>query len=364
MKKKNTEEFIADARKVHGDKYDYSKVEYKSNKEKVCIICPIHGEFWQKPNSHLSGAGCSKCKGGVTLTTEEFIERAKKVHGNKYDYSKVKYVDTKTKVCIICPIHGEFWQKPNDHLSGCECKFCKINVYDKISFINISRKIHGDKYDYSKVEYKDSKTKVCIICPIHGEFWQTPNSHVRGQNCPLCSHPSKKKSTEEFIEEAKKIHGDKYDYSKTEYIDSKTEVCIICPIHGEFWQKPGNHLKYNGCPKCNSSHLETEVQKILNDNNIEYEYNKRYDYLDTLQLDFLIKNKNIAIECQGEQHFMPVKHFGGDSHYQITLERDNRKRKLCEENGIKLLYYSNLHIDYPYKVYENLDEILQIIKEC
>jgi hypothetical protein len=123
-KLKTTEEFIRRAKKVHGDKYDYSKVEYKGTHTKVCIICPIHGEFFQTPNNHLHGQGCLACGGRKQLTKEEFIQKAREVHGDKYDYSKVEYVNKNTKVKIICPIHGEFEQEPNSHLEGKGCPNC------------------------------------------------------------------------------------------------------------------------------------------------------------------------------------------------------------------------------------------------
>ena len=126
MKKLSTEEWIQKAKKVHGDKYDYSKVKYYNAHTKVCIICPIHGEFWQTPASHLMGNACPKCGGKTKLNTDKFIHRAKEIHGDKYDYSKVEYINATTKVCIICPIHGEFWQTPAKHLSGKGCKKCGI----------------------------------------------------------------------------------------------------------------------------------------------------------------------------------------------------------------------------------------------
>ena len=193
MKKKTTEQFIKEAKAIHGDKYDYSKVNYKGCFEKVCIICPIHGEFWQTPAMHLSGQGCSKCCGRKRKTKEEFIEDAKKVHGNKYDYSKVNYVNNKTKVIITCPIHGDFLQRPDRHLFGCGCNKCGYdNTAEKCKtsledFIKRAKEIHGDKYDYSKVVYVNNHTKVCIICPIHGEFWQTPRTHLMGRGCPICN---------------------------------------------------------------------------------------------------------------------------------------------------------------------------------
>ena len=201
-------------------------------------------------------------------TTKEFIEKARKIHGDKYDYSKVNYTKNNVKVCIICPEHGEFWQRPDKHLAGHGCPNCcktgiKSNTDD---FIKKSREIHGDKYDYSKVEYINNRTKVCIICPEHGEFWQTPNSHLNGNGCFECSYiergKDKRLTTEEFIEKAKKIHGDKYDYSKTVYSTWFEKVCMICPKHGEVWQTPASHLHGFGCPKCHQSLMERYIPLI------------------------------------------------------------------------------------------------------
>ena len=256
-KKKTKEEFIAKAKLVHGDKYDYSKVEYVGALKKVCIICPKHGEFWQEANGHLKGQCCPKCNLEKRASSkEEFIKKARKVHGDKYDYSNVDYVNTMTKVCIICPKHGEFWQRPYSHLHGNGCSKCANEAtgerrsFSKEEFIKKAREVHGDKYDYSKVNYVNNYTKVCIICHEHGEFWQTPSTHLRGQGCPKCNLKKQTCTTDEFIAKAKKIHGDKYDYSKVEYVNRKTKVCIICSKHGEFWQTPNHHLSGCGCPKC------------------------------------------------------------------------------------------------------------------
>ncbi|HDV2027851.1 TPA: GIY-YIG nuclease family protein [Escherichia coli] len=185
-KKKTTEQFIAEAKAVHGDKYDYSKVEYKGYKTKVKIICPIHGEFEQTPSDHINhGNRCPKCAGNAPLDTETFIARAKEVHGDKYDYSKTVYKGARDKVVIICPIHGEFKQKPSNHLSGYGCKGCKTKTAEE--FITDARKIHGNKYDYSKVEYVNSHTNVIIVCPEHGEFKQKPSNHLAGKGCTECA---------------------------------------------------------------------------------------------------------------------------------------------------------------------------------
>lgn len=258
MAKLTTEEFIAKAKEVHGDKYDYSRVEYVDSKTKVCIICPEHGMFWQKPNIHLQKKGCLKCGRRRTAifhskSKEQFLQDAKKVHGNKYDYSKIEYVDRQTKVTIVCPIHGAFTQSPTTHLQGSGCPKCGNDRtalrMNDESFIDKAKSIHGERYDYSKVEYVDNKKEVCIICREHGEFWQKPKNHLSGYGCPICSG-RKKMRTIDFIKRAKQVHGDKYDYSKAEYKGNTEKVCIICPEHGEFWQQASNHLRGTGCPKC------------------------------------------------------------------------------------------------------------------
>ena len=124
MAKLITEEFIKKARAVHGDRYDYSKVEYVYNKKEVCIICREHGEFLQKPKNHLSGYGCPICSGRKKMRTSDFIKKARSIHGEKYDYSKAEYKGNTEKVCIICPEHGEFWQQASIHIKGAGCPKC------------------------------------------------------------------------------------------------------------------------------------------------------------------------------------------------------------------------------------------------
>ena len=278
------------------------------------------------------------------LTIEEFIKKAEKFHNNKYDYSKVEYVNSQTKVCIICPKHGEFWQTPAMHLSQNGCPKCgresssKSRIKEKDSFVSEATNIHGNKYDYSKVEYKGTHTKICIICPIHGEFWQTPRKHLEGNGCPRC-YGNKRLTTEEFIKKATSIHGNKYDYSVSEYKNYRTKLKIICPKHGEFIQTPHSHLNGDGCPYCNFSHLENEIKLMLDNNNIVYEAQKKFEWLGKMSLDFYIPSKNVAIECQGSQHYIPYDFFGGKTRLFETQKRDENKKKLCFEHGIKLLYY-------------------------
>lgn len=307
------------------------------------------------------------------LTKEEFIEKAKSIHGDKYDYSKVEYINNSTKVCIVCNKHSEFMQTPHDHLSGAGCKIC----YDerrgnslrrtREEFIDKAKQIHGDKYDYSKVNYVNDSTKICIICPEHGEFWQTPNAHVSGSGCVFCGFKktsmSKTKSYDEFLNEAIKKHNNKYSYDINTYTNRHTKMRIICPKHGEFWQKPGNHLQGQGCPFCNESNLEKEVEGILSDNNVFFERSKHFNWLGKQHLDFYLPDYNTAIECQGIQHFEPREAFGGKCAFIESIERDNRKKNKCIENNVKLIYYSSDYIKRKYdKTISTKHNILKKIK--
>ena len=354
--KLTTEEFIKRAREIHGDKYDYSKVEYINTETKVCIICPEHGEFWQRPYHHISRKqGCPKCV-GRNLTTEEFIKRAREIHGNKYDYSKIK-IETlknkeKEKISIICSEHGEFWQTPASHLNGCGCPKCgkkessqKHSVTMKMTieeFIKRAKEVHGNKYDYSKVEFNTTNDKVCIICPEHGEFWQRATNHINKNNgCPKC-HPNYKKSNKEFIEKAKEIHGDKYDYSKVEYVNNLTLVRIICPKHGEFWQRPNSHLsRKQGCPRCSESKLEEWLRNKLIEKNVNFICQKTIDgVIDKILLryDFYDETNNILYECQGIQHIRNCSEVFGDEYFLPLLERDKIKYEKSKEKNIPLKY--------------------------
>lgn len=195
---KDTRTFIQKARWVHGDKYDYSKVEYADQKSPVVIICPLHGEFYQKPVYHLSRkCGCSSCRYSVVASrlswdTNEFIKKAKSVHGSSYSYGRSEYTRSGNKVVITCPAHGDFSQSANSHIQGNGCPKCRADKLSKMflmdteSFIVRAMQVHNDKYEYGDVVYKNSKHKVIISCPIHGNFLQRPNDHLSGKGCQRC----------------------------------------------------------------------------------------------------------------------------------------------------------------------------------
>lgn len=279
------------------------------------------------------------------ITKEEFIEKANSIHNNKYDYSKTEYIRRDKKVIIICPVHGEFEQFPFNHIKGNGCYLCSKNKkLTQEDFINNSNIIHNNFYDYSKVEYINSNTKVIIICPVHGEFKQLPNNHMSGHGCYECSLEKLSKSkfltTEEFIKKSKDVHNNKYDYSKVNYINSYVKVCIICPEHGEFLQTPNNHMNNSrGCPICKSSKGELKIKSWLDSHNIDYF--QEYKFGDCknekqLRFDFFLPSYNLCIEYDGEQHHM-VRSVFGEKEFLKTQERDQIKNQYCLDNNIELL---------------------------
>jgi len=362
---KTSKEFIEDARKIHGDKFDYSKVKYKSNKSRVLIGCKIHGFYLQLPTNHLRGAECKKCtaierteKIRIALSLR-FLERSPNIHGNKYDYSKVQYVNNSTQVKIICPAHGVFLQMPHNHLNGKGCDDCAnilrgLHIRNtQVEFIEKSSIIHNNKYDYSEANYTLNKNKITIGCPIHGWFYQTAAGHLSGKGCKKCAGiltgNANRKSVDEFESNAIKIHGDKYDYSFVEYERENIKVNIKCHIHGIFSQTPNSHLQGHGCRRCHNSKGESKIEGFLINKRIKYhaEYmfsdciNPKTGY--KLRFDFYIPSKSICIEFDGMYHYPPGDSRGPTSIYHSeqgydgNKYRDGIKNQYCKDNGLDLI---------------------------
>ena len=319
--------------------------------------------------------------------TKTFIRKALKVHSNRYDYSNVIYVKNKVYVEIICKVEGHkpFPQKPNNHLNGSGCPLCariKQSLKQTLTldeFIERANKKHGEgTYDYSKVKYVNCDTEVIIICHNHEEpyeFKQTPSKHLLGHGCPICGVQKRAKeralSLSEFIEKANKKHGEgTYDYSESEYINSKTPLIIICPKHGKFKQTPNTHLRGSGCFKCNKYKGEIAIRNFLIKNQIEFEEQKKFEgceYKRQLKFDFYLPKHNLCIEFDGEQHFKPhdfsskLDEKEKKKNLKLVQYRDQIKNDYCKNNGINLL-----RIRYDENVEEKLTEYFQnhkIIKE-
>jgi hypothetical protein len=200
MKRRNTEDFIRESKSIHGDRYDYSKSVFVDTKTDVLIICNIHGEFKQTPYKHLLGRGCQLCGGSKRLTSQQFLEKSRKIHGDYYNYDESVYINNSTKITILCPLHGKFEQRPADHFCGQGCPKCVGKNKTTEEFIKRANVIHQNKYIYTDTIYKSSKEKVKIICPQHGEFYQIPDGHVNGKKgCPKCKNIISKQE-EEFLD--------------------------------------------------------------------------------------------------------------------------------------------------------------------
>jgi hypothetical protein len=246
---KTLQEWVILANNVFNNKYEYLSKYKKDNKYHFLEIkCKIHGIFHKKIQNHIiKKQGCPSCTKISVLSNSIFFNRIKHIHGDKYNYDLVEYKNLNTKINIICKEHGEFLQTPKNHMKGQNCPKC-INL-DRDSFIKKSIKIHDNKYNYDNCIFISSTTKINILCLEHDEFLQKPHDHINGKGCYKCSN--KIRTTSDFIEKANLIHGKIYDYSKVNYINSKNKIIIICNIHGEFLQKSNDHLSGKcGCPKC------------------------------------------------------------------------------------------------------------------
>jgi len=424
VKKITTEEFIKRSKIIHGDKYDYSETVYVNSNTPIKIICPEHGVFEKKPNKHIhSKQGCPKCS-NRKLTTNDFIVNGRKIHGDKYDYSLVDYKDNKSKVKIICPEHGVFEKSYLNHVinkQGCpQCSYDKLSTEKTLSQDVVLKRfklIHGDKYDYSKVIYKNINENVTIICPVHGEFIQTPNNHLKKYGCPKCL--TKVNDLDSFIYKSKSIFGDSFDYSQFEYNgifnkstlrckkhdnvfsinpnnhlysrfggcskcleDSKrvaygdfisqcrvvhknfydytdvapddydgitrTKIKIRCPEHGIFKQSIFDHYTMgNGCPKCGNkkSRLEDFIENLLKKYNITYEQHC-LTILKTQELDFYLPEHSVAVEVNGLRY-----------HSEAVGKKDKNyhlnKTKECEKLGIRLVHIFEDEIVHKPRIVEN-----------
>lgn len=248
-KRKSADEAVKSFKDRHGDRYDYSLVKYKNIDTKVKIVCAEHGVFLQTPYLHAIGNGCPKCI-GRHKTQDEIIELFKLAHGDRYSYSQVVFTRVNDKVDIICREHGVFSQIATNHISGKGCSKCAgIYQYSTSEAVIKFKVIHGDIYDYDLVDYVNTDTKVKITCREHGVFEQAPYSHLSGAGCPKCAS-SYQPSTSEVIEQFKATHFDRYDYSKVNYQGAFVNVEVICSIHGSFMQTPKTHKKGSGCPDC------------------------------------------------------------------------------------------------------------------
>ena len=367
---------IEEIQKLIGEKY--KAISYKGSKTPIILSCPIHGEFKKRIDHIRQEKGeelCQKCRKEKERIEKfkEFEKLGKQIHNNKYVYHLESFAKMSAPTTITCPTHGNFSQIAESHIwakQGCpkcadERKKGKYK-YSREEIVEMCKKVHGDKYIYDDIIFQGMKSKILNIkCPKHGYFDQIAYDHIRGFGCEKCKFENQIMTKDEFIEKATKVHNSFYSYDKEKivFVNTNIKIPIICPIHGEFWQRPANHLLGVGCPYCQNSKLENEIAELLKTNSINFIQKHHTNWLGRLELDFYLPQYNIGIECQGLQHFEPISYFNGDEGLKCTIERDKRKLKLCNENNLKLLYYSNLGIQYPYKVFEDKNLLLKEIRD-
>lgn len=338
------QEFLEKAREKHGYKYKYPNLSNKVLSNQVIDI-EYNGEIYQqRVVKHILLGRCPE-KNTPSKTTEEFIAEAIEVWGNKYDYSLVEYKNSLTKIKII--YDGViFEQTASSHL-----RYAPELRMNRDYFIKLSKDKWGNKYDYSLVNYEHCKSKVKIMFVETGEiFEQTPFNHLIYAPESIL----KKKTTEQFINEANKVHDFKYSYDKSNYISNQTKITITCPVHGDFEQRPLSHLRGMGCSSCNESRGEKEIAKFLNKYKINFERQKKFhDCRNVFELpfDFYIPSKRTCIEFDGKQHYQPMEFFGGVKAYESLKINDKIKNDYCEDNYINLIRIR----------YDQVDDIYQIL---
>jgi Zn finger protein HypA/HybF involved in hydrogenase expression len=310
------------------------------------------------------------------LTQEDFLKQMYHVHGEKIDFSEAVYINDCTKVKCICNKCGNVWEATPNNLKGTKnrkpkgCPKCahRSTKYTLEEFIALAMEKWGDKYDLSLIkEYKGRTQKIPIICKKHGYFEIIAGNFLSGHGCKLCGIENNPngipKSFVQMVKDAKRIHGNKYSYNESTYKNARTKMSIVCPEHGEFWQTPHKHINgKHGCPKCNESKLEVEIENGLKYNKIKHIICYSPEWLGLQHLDFYLPDYNIAIECQGNQHYESRDFFGGETEFNKVLERDTRKARLCKENGVKLLYFTHYSkIKEEDNIYKNKDKLLEEI---
>jgi Zn finger protein HypA/HybF involved in hydrogenase expression len=363
-RKLSQEEVIKQLKIVHGEKYDYSLVNYINYDTKIKIKCLKHGVFKQLISNHIK-SGCPKCT--EELKGEKFIEKSIKKYGKKYDYHLVKYKGIRKKVKIKCNKCGKILEiTPDFHLNGGKCVKCygyKSMRFTQDEYLKRVKKKHGEyRYDYSLTKYVNSRTKIIIKCNnCNTIFQQDPKNHLDGCGCSVCAG-NKQLTTEEYIKKARKKHSNiRYDYSLVKYVNSEIKVKVKCNKCGHIFDvEAGSHLCGQGCPKCNESKGELRVGKYLNENNIKYFSQYRFkDCRNKLPLpfDFYLPEYNVCVEFDGEQHYTSDCYFGGKirNNFERIKLHDNIKNDYCRNNNIKLI-----RIKYTENVSKKLQKIFNI----
>lgn len=335
-RKLTQEEFLVRCREVHGESYGYENVVYKNMQSPIRVNCSEHGPFSTIAQKHVEGGGCARCAGVVAKTTEEFIELARKVHGESYGYDEAAYVNVRTPVRIFCHGHSGFIEQlPMVHLRGHGCARCAgVERLSTEEFIRRANLVHNDRYSYPSIDtMKATKDRIEIVCPEHGSFYQVATSHLTGRGCASCSGV-KRHTTESFIELAQRVHGDLYGYEDVSYDHAHAKVLIHCkkPKHGPFRQTPDSHLHGHGCPRCSIGGRTAKAEDEM------------VQFLRTIYQGKIIQNDTSVLKPKHLDIYLPeanlaIEHAGLYYHCELFHDRQYHKEKYtrCKEMGIDLI---------------------------
>jgi len=298
-----------------------------------------------------------------TMSFDDFRNHCNIIFNNKYDYSNSNYIGMKHKLNIICPIHGEFTQKAQSHYRGHHCSKCSGNSKIQNSeIIKHFEDKHGKKYDYRNVVYKGNRNPVEIICEKHGIFNQSPYEHKRGNGCPKCAK-NRRLNVDIFVESSNIIHDNIYSYNNVVFLDSRSKVMVTCKNHGDFPISPNHHLRGRGCPNCKKSFGEMRILNYLKIKDIDYVQQKYFKNLVNIAgkylfFDFYLPQINICIEYDGQQHFGPISKFGGINAFEKLALHDSIKNEFCQKNNIKIIRIKYTNFNEIEKILD--DEIFPV----
>ena len=413
------DEFIESCNKIHNYKYNYELVNYKTLRDKVKIICPSHGIFEKNATHHIHNTkGCPECSRlkKLSMNIHEFIKISNKTFNNKYDYSKSIFKNKKSKIEIICPLHGQFSKRPIEHINGSGCPICKeskgeikirelLNKY-KVNFIS-QKEFEGCEYKKNlKFDFYIPKFNSCIEYdgPQHSEIIETWGGIKKLKETQIRDNIKNKFCTDNKIDllrikftdyknienilaeyysltEAKKAkqpkvkvykktrenkineliskcqitHNFKYKYiiNVNEYKNINSHIEVLCPIHGSFIQRAYTHLNYGiGCKKCDEFKYMNYISHFLDENDIRYYKNHN---IDGLIFNYYLPKTRTIIEFDGRHHFEPIDEFGGLKTLNRIREIDKIKKNYCEDNYINLIRIKYNKIDDIYQIlWENL----------
>ncbi len=368
------EQFLARAMERHGDYYDYSSVIYAGMHQEVVIRCRKHGEFRQTPHIHLGAKGLTetRCPGCFSewsiarqgMNPSEYLSRVRKVHeGKNYDFSKVVYVNSKIPVEVICPSHGSFFPIANNFLRGSSCPRCaRLLTGLKTSsslqrFLDKAREVHQDKYDYSQSVYVNNKVPVTILCRDHGAFSQTPADHLGGHGCVECG---KRLMTGQpprpwvsVVSEAMDVHKGLYDYSSEGYKTARGKLAIDCPYHGRFYQSAANHLAGMGCPHCNNSEPQQKVFDLVSFYDPEARNNDR-KLLKGKEIDILLPGYRVGIEVNGVW-WHSGNYINQDKKGSQWIKwHQQEKQEACSQLGYRLFQFYDDEITHRWEAVRNM----------